>query len=185
MTDTITFEQLLTFQKEFLKLNNQVWLHQELFSNQWWLLVGLLFAPWVLWWKLVPRPRVLEILVYGLLTVITATKIDALGVNYFLWNYQYELTPLFGYLLAVDVSVIPVTFMLVYQYCRAWGLFLAVHLYLAVLYFPVGEPLFIRLGIFQIINWNPFYSVPFYMLMAVLLRLLVQLIVKQDQARTK
>jgi len=89
------------------KVLQKMWFNEILFTWQWWILVFV--APWIVWWRLVDRNRIFEILTYGLMVTLLAISFDAIGVEYDFWEYHYQLIPLLDVLIVFDISVLTVT----------------------------------------------------------------------------
>lgn len=48
-------------QQTLTAMRIQNWLGEDLFSSQWWLLLGILIIPWIIWYRLVDRTRIFEL----------------------------------------------------------------------------------------------------------------------------
>lgn len=162
------------------KLLHKNWLEYMIFTWQWWLLLFVMVAPWVVWWKLADKKRILELLTYGLMVTMLSMSFDAIGVEYDFWEYDYQLIPLLDVLIVFDISVVTVTYMLVYQYIKSWGWFIAVHLVVAGAFAFLAEPALVRLGYYRLLSWKFFYSFPIYFAIAVFLRWTNGLLVKMN-----
>ncbi|UOR13509.1 CBO0543 family protein [Halobacillus amylolyticus] len=103
-------------EQKTLRIDKEKWIEYELFTWNWWLLVAFLIMPWIIWTKLIDRTRILEIVLIGLLAIIITTLLDIFVTEVEFWVYPTELIPGFPRAFAFDVSMIPVAFMLLYQY---------------------------------------------------------------------
>lgn len=178
-----SFEEIIDIQNKLIKMQYTSWIHNDLFSFQFWLLLFLLIAPWFLWWKLVRRDRLIEILLYGFLANIVVTFIDEFGCQLNLWEYQYDIEPLFPRMIPINYTILPVTFMLAYQYFPGWRQFFLIHTVIAVFFSFGFEPLFYALGIYKLYRWKFIYSFPLYIAVPVLLKWFVSKLLKQTPAR--
>ncbi|WP_235820424.1 hypothetical protein [Halalkalibacter krulwichiae] len=70
-----------------LELNG--WLKNEFLTWEWWMLVGFLIVPWVIWVKLVKRNIILEILLFGTIIMMITTLLDVVGAQYSFWDYPH------------------------------------------------------------------------------------------------
>lgn len=175
------FEEIVATQRKLTEMTYEIWAGHCVFTFQWWLQTIFLFAPWYLWWKLVDRKRLKEILLYGLLFIIFTTYLDEIGSELTLWAYPYKITPVFPRLITVDITVLPVAYMLIYQYFQTWKSFsIATALAAAVCAF-IGEPILIWLKIYKIYNWNHIYSFFIYITMAISLRWLTKTIAAKQK----
>lgn len=125
------------------------------------------------------RRRIFEIITYGLMVMTLSTLFDAIGVEFDLWEYHYQFVPLLDVFIAYDISVIPVVYMLVYQYFSSWRLFIFSNIFISGLFAFASEPLLKWLGYYQLLEWNYYYSFPIYFAMAVLLKWLMQILKRQ------
>lgn len=139
----------------------EVWLTQVVFSWHWWLDVALAVLPWALW--LIVRRRDLQrrLLFAGLVTALMATYLDVIGMAQGWWTYYTWVVPLMPEYLPWDLSVMPVTAMLFYQYKPKWNPWLKAAVFGIIGAFA-AEPLFEWIGIYKRITWLYWYSLPIY-----------------------
>jgi len=186
MNENLTFEQVMDAQKKYIQLEKLHWLKYELFSFQFWFLLAMLIIPWFIWWKLVDKRRFLEIMSYGFLVIISATFLDDVGCQINLWEYHYDIEPLFPRLIPMNFTMLPISYMFVYQYFTEWKPFIIANIIAAAIYAFIGEPIFVMLKIYNLINWKHIYSFPIYVLLAVLLKLIVvKIMVAQQRGSLK
>lgn len=158
----------MKLESELVEINLEHWLHHQLFTWQWWLLVVLSVVPWLLWWRVVDKRRILEILALGLFISTIASLQDVYGWNRGMWRYHIQLLPMCVPLLPFDLSVLPAVYMVVYQFFRSWKTFIGFNLVLAFGFAYIAEPLLEWMGIYDPIKWKHIYSVPFYIANAML-----------------
>lgn len=79
-------------------------------------LVILLIVPWTVWWKLVDRKRIAEIFSFGILITVVSSFLNLSGLHLGLWSYPYRLLPYSPKIYVLSYAVLPVTFMLMFQY---------------------------------------------------------------------
>jgi len=174
---TPSHEIIYQLETKLTQVRIENWINQDIFSYQWWILLGTLFTPWLLWWKWVDKTRLTEITLYGAITLILASFLDAILSELVLWEYNYYLIPLWPRLISADFALLPVTYMFIYQYFREWKKFLLGIFVVSALYSFVGEPLLIWLDIYELHGWKHIYSFPIYIVMAVFVKWLVQRII--------
>ena len=174
----LSVSELVELQKQLTYFRIEQWLSESLFSLQWWFLVFLLVAPWSIWLRYVDRRRILEISVFGLLTIAIITILDDLGMELGLWAYKYNFVPLLPLLLPMDLSVLPVVHMLIYQYFRSWKLFIIALTAVGCLFAFIGEPFMVFIGVYQMYQWKYIYSLPIYIGKAVICRIFVTKLMK-------
>jgi hypothetical protein len=159
----------------------EVYRLQSVLTYPWWILVALTVVPLVVWWRFVDKKRLFEIMTYGLLVSFVAGLLDAIGVETDAWEYKYDLVPLLDVFIAYDISVLPVSYMLVYQRYKNWRSFIMAHVVLAFVFAFVAEPLLVWLDIYQLIGWKHIYSVPGYIAIAICLRGVMAMLLKSRE----
>ena len=162
-------EQIQTLVK-LRDVNFRHWSENNLFSLVWWLMLILLISLWFIWWKRVDKTRLHEIVTYGLMVSLIAIIIDVIGTHFVLWGYPNMLEPLVSALTVSNFALLPVTYMLIYQYFSDWKSFTIASVILSFLLAFVAEPIAILLDIYQMNNWKHSYDFPLYILLAVLLK---------------
>jgi hypothetical protein len=152
-------------------INLKHWLESNIFSPVWWLLLISFITLWVIWWKFVNKTKLLEIVTYGLLVSFLSTILNLFGTEFVLWGYPNNLVPVAPLLFEVDLGFLPVIYMLIYQYFPDWIKFTIVISITAVIIAFMGEPLAIRLYIYEMNNWKHIYSFPLYIALGLILKM--------------
>lgn len=161
-------DQAKKLEEELSRMVYDDWLNNQLFTWQWWLLLALTIIPWFVWWRLVDKNRKLEIFAYGLFIGIISSFLDVLGWNRHLWTYPIQFLPICTPLLPMDITLLPVSNMLVYQYFNQWKSFFGMNIIAACFYAFVSEPILEWMDIYKRLNWKYVYSVPIYISIALL-----------------
>lgn len=177
----LSASEIVALQRQITAFRFEQWRHESLFSLQWWFLVSLLTIPWPIWLKLVDRKRILEISLFGVVTIGLITILDAVGMEFGLWGYKYNFLPVLPLLLPMDFSILSVSHMLIYQYFRPWKSFIIALTIVGCVFAFIGEPFMEYIGIYQRYEWEYIYSLPIYVGKAVVCRLLVTKIMKLNQ----
>ena len=165
----VVFEKLITYQNE----NINHWLSNELFKWNWWVNVILMVVAVSVWWKLVDRKRINEIILFGCITAMVSSLLDILGTTLVWWVYPVRFLPIPIRLFPIDYLLNPIIFMLVYQYFSEWKKYIiAASVVCGILSF-VGEPLFVLMGLYKLIKWNYIYSFVAYLFIAFSCRLII------------
>jgi hypothetical protein len=176
---TVTYTNIQETRHQLNEMMYTRWLNHELYTPAWWFLLAALIIPYFLWWELVDKSKFFEILAYGLLSGTVAVILDTIGVNLIWWGYPVKLFYFFTPLLPADIGVIPVSSMLLYQYCKSWfTFFLSIVIWAAVFSFIV-EPLFKQLGLFSMDHWKHIYSFIYFILFGMCIKLAFWLICKK------
>lgn len=108
-------EKIIELKKALFELSLQHWLRYELFTWQWWLKFIWFAIPIIILYKLLDRKRIFEIVPYGLLVSLVIVIMDNIGGSLVLWVYPIRFLPI-GFFIIHDVVVLPIIYMLFYQY---------------------------------------------------------------------
>lgn len=84
---------------------------------QFWVVLALLVSPLVLLYFTVDRSNIFEMLFFGYTVHILWTYIDIVLERYSYFVHMYFIAPMFPHALNMTASVLPVAFLLLYQYC--------------------------------------------------------------------
>jgi hypothetical protein len=171
----IELKQILT------DLRSEHWINNVIFTSNWWILLLISIFPWIIWWKFVNKKRFIEILLFGALISIYSILLDDIGSYYLLWMYEYQLVPISPRLNPVDLTLIPVTYMFMYQYFRSWKSFLIAQTVLAFGVAFIVEPIFIWLGIYKALSWKLIYSFLIYIALGIFNKWVVDRFVKLNR----
>jgi hypothetical protein len=100
--------------------------------------------------------------------------LDDIGSELNLWNYPIKLVNIVPRLNPIDISVLPVMHMLIYQYFTRWKPFTIANIIVALFNSYIAEPYFLKINIYELTNWKYSYSIPIYILKAVLIKCVVE-----------
>ncbi|MGF7056930.1 CBO0543 family protein [Brassicibacter mesophilus] len=164
------FERIIELQQQLTNLEHKYWMDNVLFTFNWWILLCLFIIPWLIWWKFVDKKRLQEILLYGVIIMILSSILDDLGVASLLWAYPYQLLQVLDRLDAIDITVLPVIYMIIYQYFTKWKSFLLAHILLSSLFVFIAEPMLVWMNIYVPISWKIIYSFPIYIIIAIIVK---------------
>lgn len=156
------WKQILHHNEKLAELRKPHFIQDVLWSYQWWILVLTIIVLWTAWVILVDRKRLRNILLVGLFAMGFALVLDDIGLSMALWNYPYKIAFFSTRLSPVDMVVLPIAFMFIYQYCRKWGLYILFCILFSAFASFVAEPIFVKLDMYTIIHWKFIYSAPIY-----------------------
>lgn len=159
--DDVLVELAGQLQSELTRIREELFFTYILFSPQWFLVLGALIGAYALLWRLIDRSRLFPILFVGLLLFGISLTADSIGADFLLWDYPRMLMPWGPRMVSIDL-IIPVGYMLIYQYFREWRPYFLASLALAALYAFVFEPLSRALYIYLVYHWKDIYSFPIY-----------------------
>lgn len=166
--------KIQAMQQAFSQARLEQWSNDVVWHWQWWCLVAIFLLPWVAWWWLVDKRRLTQICLLGMFVLATAVWMDEIGTELGLWFYPYKIMPFYPQLVPINYSVLPITYMLAYQYTPRWTQYLRMMLVISALYAWLAEPVLQALGIYQMLNWKLWYSFAIYMVIAVSHRWLLE-----------
>jgi hypothetical protein len=163
-------------QKQLTSARLDEWMHNEVFHLRWWFLLVLFIVSIYLWVKIADKSRLYEIILYMALITISVLVLDELGEELTLWDYPYDLLPLFPPLFSVDLASLPIVYSLVYQYFRTWRSFIIASIVMAAIFCFILETLLVLTGVYQMLKWKSYYGFPIYIFMAIGAKALVNII---------
>lgn len=155
------------------------WINFEVCSYQWWLLTVVSILSVIVCIKLIDRKRLIEIFLYGLIIAVLSVTLDEFGYEYRLWSYNIHLLSQLPHISWVYYIIMPVIYMLVYQYYYDWRSYYLAMAVLAVVLAFVFEPLLVLMQIYVLLKWRHIYSFPIYFVIGVAAKALVQMLNKQ------
>ncbi|MBP2642732.1 MAG: hypothetical protein H6Q67_619 [Firmicutes bacterium] len=163
----------LQFQIQLTAMRIDQWLQEDVFHFRWWFLLGLFSFSIYLWWKLVDKRRLPEVILFMGLTTILTLILDEYGEELSLWDYPIDIFPIFPPMTAIDLASLPMIYSLIYQYFGTWKSFSWATVIMATIFCFVLEPLLMWGDFYQLLKWKYYYGFPIYIAMALLIRWIV------------
>jgi hypothetical protein len=149
------------------------WINNELFSWNWWVLVGFIAIPLILWIILVDRKRILELLLVWTLVIIPTSYLDAIGIDLKFWIYPVQFLPITPRAIPFDIFMVGISFMLLYQFFSKWKSYIIALLIMALTFAFIGEPLSHLLNLVYYIKWKYYYSFLYYIVLGLSVKSIV------------
>ena len=111
------FNHLVEIRRELTTMEIKYW-NQYSSYNDWhfWFMVVLFILPLIVLFLFIDRRRMFQLGFFGYGIHILQAYADIATAHLGMWAYPYKLIPLYPISFALDASLIPVTFMLVYQW---------------------------------------------------------------------
>jgi hypothetical protein len=157
------------------------WLEDDVFTVRWWVLVGIIIISLAVWFILLDKSRLKETLLFTAIAIIAILGINEYGEELILWDYPTDIIPIFPPLTSANLFVLPLAYSLTYQYCNTkWRYTWAVLILTAVMCF-VMEPLLSWGDLYKQLNWQYWWSYPFYAVMALIVRKITKKAIKIEQ----
>ncbi|MFC3885994.1 CBO0543 family protein [Bacillus songklensis] len=125
--------------------------YSDLGTPQFWVLLGFLVIPLIILFFRMDKRKALLLGFFGYTVHVAFTYIDTFGASKALWFYPYTVLPILPVSFALDVSFVPVTYMLVYQWTldNKKSYYLSMLVLSALLSF-VFKPVLAALQLFQL-----------------------------------
>jgi len=162
MTDNPNTGKLIELQRELSQLDMKDWLEYDALSPEWWTVIGIFVISWVAFLKLVDRKRLPELVLVMFSVIFITETLDHLGYELGFWYYPVEMLPLFPRFEEVNLSVLPVTYTLIYQYLPDWRRFIFALIIMSGIFTFVAEPLLIKMNLYMLLKWKSIYGFPIY-----------------------
>ncbi len=160
------------------------WLKSQVLGYKWWILLALFCITVLLMWKKADKTRLAELAIHSAVVVIFIIVLDELGEELSLWYYPVDVIPLFPPMTAVDITCMPLVYMLIYQRFGTWGKFLIASLIMSTVFCFVFEPVFVWGGAYIMLNWKSYYGLPIYFGIAVAAKWIVHVIYSAKERRS-
>jgi hypothetical protein len=152
------------------------WLHSEVFTWQWWALLAIMAATALLMWKLSDKKRLVETALYTAIIILFIIVLDEIGEEMLLWYYPIDVLFMFPPTSAVDVSSMPLVYMLIFQLFKSWKSFTIATFVMAAVFCILVEPIFVWGGVYVMLQWKSIFGLPIYAFIAFASKGIVQLI---------
>jgi len=175
-------EMILEMQRQLRDASMNYWYKYVFNTWQWWLNIATLILPVILWWKLANKKKLMEIVIYGFFASAFAVFFDTIGETSVLWEYPYLVIPMDYILVDTDYSVLPVAYMLVYQYFSTWKSFIAANIIISAVFTFLSEPLLMWLGLYELHGWKYIYSFPIYVAIAIVSKWFTEFFIRTQAA---
>ncbi|UOE58023.1 CBO0543 family protein [Cytobacillus oceanisediminis] len=145
------FQEIMGMQRDSHLALTEYWKQYELYTSfEYWLMAAFLIAPLIILFFKIDKEKIFLVGFYGYSIHIMFGYHDLLGRNLGYWNYPIPLIPHIPGL-ALDSSLVPVIFMLIYQWTlnHQKNFYLYSLLAAAIMSF-VFKPMLVSLGIFEL-----------------------------------
>ncbi|ARU62124.1 hypothetical protein CBW65_14800 [Tumebacillus avium] len=162
------FAKLIDIQQKLATQDIHHWSHYVFLTYRWWILVGILTIPWIIWILVSDRKKDGNLLPNALFIMIVSSLLDTIGSTLTLWGYPYELVPLLPRAIAFDLGLLPVAYMMVCKYFTSTKSFAWALLIVSFVFAFIGEPIVVALGMYEPYSWKFYYSFPIYFLIGCL-----------------
>ena len=145
----------------------------ELFSPAWLGIIAVILLSYYICFRLLDKRRLTQLLLYGSLMTVSITIIDIFATQFGFWTFLIRVLPIVPSVLFFDYTIIPLYYMLVYQYSSTWRRFAAWNAVLAGIISFIFFPLLTALKLFKLDNWRYIYFFPLIYILAFICRWVV------------
>jgi hypothetical protein len=166
-------DKIIELRKQIYEIQYDLYMHHTLFSFKWWVMLLTALLLWFIWWKLVDKKRFHEIALTGFVAAIITTILDTTGLEMVLWAYPSQLFGLVRHISEMELVIIPISYMLLYQYFSEWRKYIIALVIFSTFGAFIAIPLAVRFEVYKIINWKYIYSFVTFILMGVMIKFIV------------
>ena len=163
-----------------LVLNN--WL-ESVFTFKWFCIIAFILIFYIVFIKLLDKKRTSKILLFGCLVAVAASIYDIFGSQFVFWTYKDRVLPIVPSLFLYSLTIIPLSFMLIYQYTHTWGKFLIFNALFTCFFCLAILPLLTKLEIYEPHGWLYIYNIPPIFISACVARALTLWFVNSEQKK--
>jgi len=151
------------------ELKTFIW-QQNFLTAKWWFIAIVIALSYAIWWKFTDKKRIIELLLFGSFIAVSRVIFDDWGITSGRWTYIVDLVPLGISLFFNDLTIVPLSYMLAYQYSPTWSKYLVTIIILQSAISFVFLPLLSRMGILVIHNWHVGYTFIFMIVVSIIMR---------------
>ena len=183
----IQFDKAVKLRKESTDAFLDYWRDHALYTSlEYWIMVAILIVPLIFLVFKIDKSKMFLIGFYGYSIHMLAAYIDLFAINSGKWNYPFSLLP-FLPSLSIDTSIVPVTFMLVYQWTLNYKKNFYVYSTITAGFFSfIFKPILAGLGLFRMYgNMNYFYLLIIYILGFLTARMITNVFIWLQKKYTK
>jgi hypothetical protein len=164
-----SIEKMKDIYNQVKKVNQQmtdIWLKDQMFSLQWWVGVGFIIIPWVLWAIFRKKESTNRLLFAGFIVMLLSSIMDLIGVALGKWSYPIKIIPSLLVYIPVEFCILPVTIMLFIQIKPKLNPFIKSIIFAGTSAY-IGIPILTWLRYYYHPNWPYTYS--FFILIVIYL----------------
>jgi hypothetical protein len=165
------------------------WLEYSAFDTwQFWFHVVMFLSPLIILYFAMDWKRALQLGFYGFNVHVWFGYFDDFGSTQGLWTYPYKMIPFVAHSLGMDASLVPVSFILVYQWTIKHNKnYYLYTLLLSVFLSFILKPIFVMHNLFKFNSWaNYFHLFLTYIVILVLSKAITDIFLRfQKNAQEK
>lgn len=150
---------------------------------QFWFNLGMFLIPLIILYFLIDKRKAFHIGFFGFNIHVWFTYFDVFGAKFDMWSYPYQLLPIMTVSFGLDVSFIPVIFMLLYQWTlnERRNFYLYATLLSAILSF-FFKPIMVYMNLFDLRDTTTYFHLfSFYIIIFITSKLITNLFLHFEQ----
>ncbi|MGI5838605.1 MAG: CBO0543 family protein [bacterium] len=162
---------------ESASIRQQIW-QQNFMTSRWWAILVLIAVSYAVWWMLVDKRRLPELLLYGSFIAVARNIFGSWGTLTGRWTYVVDLIPLPEVAFINDLTIVALAYMLVYQYSKSWVSFLGLSVITGGVFSYIFFPILVRTGLLVIHNWTYTGTFLFLVITAAVMRGIIHIVLE-------
>ena len=174
----MTFEDIVKLRINMRQEHTHYWLSDNFLSWQWFLLVALNLGALIVAWIYMDRKRLLELYTYAGFVLAIGTLLDMLVLHFNFTAYEVSIAPIIPSLVTTSYIVLPVIYLLIYQYNQSWKHYIFATLISSSFNAFVTETFLIWIGVYQYLKWKHIYSFFLFLTIGILSKLFIEIVKK-------
>lgn len=173
------FKKFNDMQSKVTTMQEQYWYeYTNVTSWQFWVMLAMVVIPLIVLYFKVDRSKIFLILFYGLNVHVWFAYIDMYGTRKGFWEYPHSLTPFFPFSFSLDASLVPVSYLLVYQWTLNKEKNFYLYTFLLSAFFAfILKPILTSLYLFKLNAINFFQLFLLYCTMFLIARVIVNIVI--------
>jgi hypothetical protein len=159
------------------------WITEELLTVRWWGLLMFVIFTYTLCFYLIDKKRFAEILLFGALLAVMVHVVDTFATSFVLWSFAVRFFPIAPSVFLNDLTLVPLYYMLVYQYTSSLKQYFIWDAIAAGLMSFFFLPMLAFFKIYQLHNWSYFYNFLVLLAVGVVARLVIAIVMSIEHRR--
>lgn len=167
----IMYNQIDKMGSKYHSLQKEIWLHDDLFSNGWWIILILNVLFLILFILLIDRSRIFLISFVFAFNFIMVGLVNDIGIYHHLWSYPHKLV-----VFTNQFVIVPVIMSLIYQFFSKWKYYLLATIFISAILGFIILPIFVYFDLYKLDNWKYYYSFIVLILMLIISKIMIEFV---------
>jgi hypothetical protein len=150
-------DKIEKLEEQLIQATYHNWVHNQLFTWQWWIALTMIVVPWIIWGICRNRESSARIFSAGLLIMVLSEILDTFGVSFGKWAYPVKVVPVSTINFSFRLSVLPVVLMLFLQFKPRFNPYIKAIIFGGFGAY-IGMPILAMIDLYQKIDWAYTYS---------------------------